>query len=878
MKKILTSFLLSAAMLFAGLTANAATKYCQSPIEEDGVTKALLSIENVQGNSYRVTVAMPNDEVILGVNLANVGVDQTAGAGMALAVWEVADDAHSIACTFTTASEESVPTSFYTDHMFLNIEGQGEINFHFNAIDVDWTNVCDGGSEEPVPAAGTVDFFVPGDGSTASAADLQYELPTAADVSGTYTKGKVTVELIDAPGAQYLNHSYVADASNPVPHIRLYAGNQIKVSVKDAVLTKVEWSIVKSSKGAPTASEGEVSGDGTAAGSVVTWTGSVTDGSVTFDAVKQLRFSHMVVTYEAKGGDDPEKPAILSAVVSDITQTSAKLTFDATDNVRSGKVFNGEIELASVDAPEVVISGLTPATTYNLTAVVYDEVGTASEVFNVPEFTTLAAGELGTNLALNKPITAGHSASDEYRPELANDGQLNDQRWASGGAANHDATGVNSEDWIAVDLGAVYDISLVKIWFERANPSDYSILVSNNGAIWTEVGNYNTESKFGNTAEDVNEYEFTNAVGRYVKVLARAGFADLAYGISIYELEVYGTAAVVDDTTKPVMGEATLVSVGMDNAVIAVSGATDDNPAGVVGYRVIYHDMETEVSLILAPDADNHITVTGLEGGRTFDLHIAAVDAAGNVSGNEVLIMVNTTADTTRPTSAPDAPKYAAENVKALYCNSYPVDPGWGYYENWGQSTRFEELGFDGNTVLYYSNFNYQGWGCGGMLDASDMKYLHLDIWADQDGELGIVPISDAGVNTNDRRRYVAQVKGQQWVSVDIELESAFGGEDALDFAKINQFKFDNGTITNFAIDNALFWKPDGSETALQMLELTGVRFANNIVYNQNNLRMEIFNVQGKKVADTTADFDMSNMPHGVYMIRANNAVLKVVK
>ncbi len=159
-------------------------------------------------------------------------------------------------------------------------------------------------SEESVPAAGTIDFYVPGDGAVASTADVVYELPVPQDIEGVFTKGPVSVEFRDAPTASYHNHTYLSDASNPLPHIRLYGGNYFKVIVADAEISRIEWVIAKGSKGVPTASVGTIAGDGTTTGSSLVWTGSVANGAVEFTLSKQLRFTHMVVTYKKSGSDE----------------------------------------------------------------------------------------------------------------------------------------------------------------------------------------------------------------------------------------------------------------------------------------------------------------------------------------------------------------------------------------------------------------------------------------------------------------------------------------------------------------------------------------------------------------------------------------------
>lgn len=567
------------------------------------------------------------------------------------------------------------------------------------------------------------------------------------------------------------------------------------------------------------------------------------------------------------------QPEITACEVSEITSTSVKLAFSGNECIRGGDVYNGETLLASITGPEIVIPGLTPETTYNLTAIAYNEDGDPSPVYNVPEFTTLAEGALGDNLALNKPIVAGFEATPARE---ANDGNYG-TRWGSSGAQHYATAGEDAQDWIYVDLGAVYDINLIRVYYENAAPSDYDILVSNNGTTWTVAGTYNEMAAGSVDGSVATDYNLTTQ-GRYVKIFARNGLAGLEWGISIWELEVYGTAAILDDTTKPVMGTASLVEAGMDYAIVAVDGATDDDPAGVVGYQVEYNMDGTNHTMVLAPDAEDHLLVTGLTGGRHYKLHVYAIDAAGNISDNDAIVELDTSADTTRPYTAPADPTFAAEDVINIFSDAYAApNPAWSFGNGWYHGAQFSIVGIDGNQIMLYQSAPADGLTGAQVaeFDASGMTHVYFDIWGQSDGtvEFKLVTIGESG-NIDLNSRPLSIVAGQ-WTNYDLVIADEF---PTANLARTFQFGLQRPTVPNFAMDNILLHKVNGQGTALEMIQQTGIRYFNGMLYNQNNVRMEVFNVQGKKVADTTADFDMNYMPNGLYMVRANNAVLKFVK
>jgi GH18 family chitinase/chitodextrinase len=132
-----------------------------------------------------------------------------------------------------------------------------------------------------------------------------------------------------------------------------------------------------------------------------------------------------------------------------------------------------------------------------------------------------------TNLALGKTATSSSIEGTGLEASKAVDGNATTTRWASIEAVD--------PQWLAVDLGANYSISSVKVTWEAAYASTYAIEISTDGSSWN-----NLKSITGNTAL-VNNHTGLTGTGRYIRIYGTA--RGTAWGYSIFELEVYGTAA-----------------------------------------------------------------------------------------------------------------------------------------------------------------------------------------------------------------------------------------------------------------------------------------------------------------------------------------------
>ena len=159
--------------------------------------------------------------------------------------------------------------------------------------------------------------------------------------------------------------------------------------------------------------------------------------------------------------------------------------------------------------------------------------------------------ELKANLESDKNRAKGKEAfvlSKEADKAAITDGN-NGSRWQADKAVDNTTFGVN--------LGSVQKISSVVVSWEPSNATAYDIFVAGADEVY---GDTPVASVSGLEANKnlVVETKFDEVEAQYVKVVATGWSPNAeAYGISVYELGVFGEATV-DETTTPVVEPGTV--------------------------------------------------------------------------------------------------------------------------------------------------------------------------------------------------------------------------------------------------------------------------------------------------------------------------------
>ena len=245
------------------------------------------------------------------------------------------------------------------------------------------------------------------------------------------------------------------------------------------------------------------------------------------------------------------------------------------------------------------------------------------------------------------------------------------------------------------------------------------------------------------------------------------------------------------DTEKPVMGTAELVSQSHNTATIAVT-ATDNRM--VHSYHVVStnpaHDQTIE-------PVDGNITVTGLTANTDYTFTITAIDLAGLESENNATVSVKTKAYIAEPSSLPTAPTWPANQVQAVYSETYDANCEFG---DWGSGTQYTQDTYGKKYVTAAGGY----FGLTGFkLNCSKMETLHMDIWCANNTSLGIVPIYKENQGGNEDKRVTKSIVGGQWNSIEIPLADFVGVPS---WNNVHQIKIDNVPNQTLWINNVYFY------------------------------------------------------------------------
>ena len=239
-----------------------------------------------------------------------------------------------------------------------------------------------------------------------------------------------------------------------------------------------------------------------------------------------------------------------------------------------------------------------------------DVLGANSLLNAIDDVVKANSNPVPDNLAKGKAVTISSieaSTTTSTVGSNATDGSYN-TRWSSL---------FTDPQWLTVDLGANYNINRVKLTWEGAYAKDYVIQVSTDNNNWSPL-----KTVTGNTTL-TNDQTGLSGTGRYVRIYGTARAT--AYGYSLYEVEVYGTAI-----ESPYSGTA-----------INIPGKIEVENYDLGGEGLAYHDVETAnqggayrtdgVDIEATTDAS-----TGYNLGYTADgewlKYMVNVTAAGNYS------------------------------------------------------------------------------------------------------------------------------------------------------------------------------------------------------------------------------------------------------
>lgn len=267
---------------------------------------------------------------------------------------------------------------------------------------------------------------------------------------------------------------------------------------------------------------------------------------------------------------------------------------------------------------EYTIPTTTDGRILNVKCYVVDFNGNLSE----PKTVTIAMPlDPDTNLALNKPITIG---AGSYATR-ANDGSLTSRM-----------EGANSDyvnQWMYIDLRGYYNLSEVKIWFENASSDNFVLQAAHtlpatidDDTQWRTIYTNTSTPNTGNAVGNVNTYDVSGSTARYIRFKSNHNTLS-AYGFSIWEFEVYGSAATSKDATAPTVSSADVSAIVNDDELQLTLTASD-------GSKVFRITDSSDNVYVKTADASNHVVMDNISYTycTTYTFSVQAMDAAANLS------------------------------------------------------------------------------------------------------------------------------------------------------------------------------------------------------------------------------------------------------
>lgn len=228
--------------------------------------------------------------------------------------------------------------------------------------------------------------------------------------------------------------------------------------------------------------------------------------------------------------------------------------------------------------------------------------------------------------------------------------------------------------------------------------------------------------------------------------------------------------------------------------------------------------------------------------------------------------------------AAPLPPFRYSHEVVSVFSGAYTNVANTDFTPNWGQSTVVTFPQIQGDSVIRFGNFNYQGNQFATPLNLSAMDTLHLDMWTANATTVNIYLISTGPVETP----YSLPITPNQWVSHDIPL-STFS---AVNLADVIQLKYDGGTGSQtFFIDNLYFYRESivGQEelgTAAPSVSIypNPASIGEAIHLEGNVVEYEVLDLSGKLTLKGRADvIPSTSLNPGIYILRLTTADKNVV-
>lgn len=306
--------------------------------------------------------------------------------------------------------------------------------------------------------------------------------------------------------------------------------------------------------------------------------------------------------------------------------------------------------------------------------------------------------------------------------------------------------------------------------------------------VWNTYWQFSTAQEFffEVNGDDMIRYRNLNFVG-----IEFATQTINASSMNTFHIDIW----TPENTDLPNAFNVLLVDFGPDN----VFGGNDDSQHEVT-FTAPTLQTEEWVSLDI-PLAN----FTGLENRANLAQLVLSGDLPNLVIDNVYFHNNGGGSSNDTPETAAPSPSQDAANVISIFSDAYTNVSGTDFFPDWGQSTTVSTIDIEGNEVMKYDDFNYQGTQLASNEDLSEMEFLHIDLWTPDATVIQMTPISES---TGEELYTLTPLNQGTWNSYDIPL--SFFTNAGVSMTDIMQLKFDGQTgvtPSTVYLDNIYFYK-----------------------------------------------------------------------
>jgi hypothetical protein len=577
--------------------------------------------------------------------------------------------------------------------------------------------------------------------------------------------------------------------------------------------------------------------------------------------------------YNDMVGEDTAGPDTFTATAGLVTFNSVEILMNGKDN--SGAVFyelnsadfSAELSGASDQQKSISFYDLNPNKTYTFTLTAKDYAGNSSPINPIKVSVTTKATPAPAPIPPARVSSDVISIYGDAYP--ANDGWTNffaNWKQITEGSEikldNNPTLMYRKFNYQGIELGTdVNALPMTHLHLDVWTPDETTLEISPVSRSKTNT-NYilkplllNTWNSFDIPLSSVSN-KWLSVADIYQFMLKGAG----GHTIYIDNIYFYNNSGITD-AEAPTAFTVTPGAITFNSIELKLKA--NDN-SGAVKYQI--YDGTNTHNVNGISGISKSFTIYALNGGTTYNFSVTAKDPVGNKASNSPFKLSAKTFDAI----AAPIPMAAAADVISIFSNKYPNIAGCNYNPNWSQATVFAIGDINGNEFISLSNLNYQGMEFGSHVNASAMKYLHVDVWSPNETAFQVALISPG----KEKLVTLTPLTMNSWNSFDVPL-SSFTGVALND---LFQFKFIGSGGKIVYLDNLYFSKSAVTSVPVSNDQETFSLFPNpvqNLFTIKSNSEIKVLvisNIFGQVLTKVivnakTSTIDMSGFSSGNYFI-----------